>query len=90
MAIQAKIANNVTSIKAVVTQSGAVSTQASTLTLKNTVKDEITLRELTNVVESSPNNGDTLVYNAELNKYEVKPIVITANTVVEKLNGGTF
>jgi hypothetical protein len=69
-------------IKAVVRQSGSVLSQQKTLTLKNTLKDEITLKELKNVVEGVPNDGDTLVYNSILNKYEVKPIT--------EINGGTF
>lgn len=69
-------------IKAVVRQSGAVLSQPKTLTLKNTLKEDLTLKELTNVVEGAPNDGDTLVYNSILNKYEVKPIT--------EINGGTF
>ena len=77
-------------IKAIVRQSGAISTQQKTLTLKNTLKDAILLRELANVIEGTPSNGDTLVYNADLNKYEVKPLTITSNTVISEINGGTF
>jgi hypothetical protein len=78
-----------TNIKAVVRQTGSILTQQSTLTLKNTLKDEIALREITNVIEGSPNNGDTLVYNSILNKYEVKPVSISANNITG-LDGGTF
>jgi hypothetical protein len=78
-----------TNIKAVVRQTGSILTQQSTLTLKNTLKDEIALREIINVIEGSPNNGDTLVYNSILNKYEVKPVSISANNITG-LDGGTF
>jgi len=78
-----------TSIKAVLRQSSAVVTQQSTLTLKNTLKDQIALKELVNVIEGTPASGDTLIYNAELQKYEVKPI--SANTInLSGLDGGTF
>jgi len=89
MALTARVSNNVTNIKATVTGAGQISTQASTLTLKNTLKDEIAVRELANVIEGSPTNGDTIVYNSTLNKYEVKPITITSSNITE-LDGGTF
>lgn len=69
-------------IKAVVRQSGSILSQPKTLTLKNTLKDDLTLKELSNVVEGTPSDGDTIVYNSILNKYEVKPIT--------EINGGTF
>ena len=78
-----------TNIKAVVRQEGQILTQPTTLTLKNTLKDEITLKELVNVIESSPSEGDTLVYNSTLNKYEVKPLAISSSNISE-LDGGTF
>lgn len=78
-----------TNIKAVVKQQGQILTQPTTLTLKNTLKDNITLNELVNVVETSPSEGDTLVYNSTLNKYEVKPITISSSNITE-LDGGTF
>lgn len=90
MAILAKLRSNITNIKASVANNGAVSTQATTLTLKNTLKDEITIRELSNVIEGTPGEGDTIVYNSTLNKYEVKPITITANTIITEIDGGTF
>lgn len=77
-------------IKAIVRQPGTILTQQSTLTLKNTLKDQIAVKELVNVIEGTPGEGDTLVYNSILNKYEVKPITITANTVISGLDGGTF
>lgn len=91
MAITARITNtNITNIKASVSAVGAISTQASTLTLKNTLKDQIALRELTNVIEGTPYEGDTLVYNSTLNKYEIKPITVSANNLTGVLDGGTF
>lgn len=89
MTLTARIRSNITNIKASVANNGVVSTQATSLTLKNTLKDEISLRELTNVVEGSPVNGDTLVYNSVLNKYEVKPLTVSANNITG-LDGGTF
>lgn len=82
MAITARLKSNITSIKASVTSGGVVTTQQPTLTLKNTLKDEISLDQLVNVVEGTPTDGDTLVYNSTLNKYEVKSIT--------GLDGGVF
>jgi len=79
-----------TNIKAVVRQTSGILTQPKTLTLKNTLKDELLLKELSNVIEGSPGEGDTLVYNSTLNKYEVKPITITGNTIITEIDGGTF
>ena len=76
-----------TNIKAVVKQNNQLLTQQSTLTLKNTLKDQITIRELANVVEGSPQNGDVLTYNSVLNKYEVKPVTTIS---ISGLDGGTF
>ena len=44
------------------------------------------LHNLLDVVESNPKEGDTLVYNATTDKYEVKPV----NVSVADIDGGTF
>jgi hypothetical protein len=79
-----------TNIRAKITPTGGISSQTQTLTLKNTLKDQITVRELANVIEGSPTDGDILIYNSVLNKYEVKPITINANTNITDIDGGTF
>lgn len=44
------------------------------------------LHNLLDVVERNPQEGDTLVYNATTDKYEVKPV----NISVADIDGGTF
>lgn len=44
------------------------------------------IHSLLDVVESNPQDGDTLVFNSTTNKYEVKPISVN----VVNLDGGTF
>lgn len=58
-----------------------------TIELKNNVSSvsQNYLHNLLDVVEDHPQTGDTLVYNATTDKYEVKPIVVDLN-----LDGGTF
>lgn len=43
------------------------------------------IHNLLDVVEDRPQSGDTLVYNATTDKYEVKPAVF-----IGTLDGGTF
>lgn len=38
------------------------------------------------VIVETPSNGDTLVYNSVLNKYEVKALP----TIITELDGGSF
>jgi hypothetical protein len=44
------------------------------------------IHSLLDVVETNPQDGDTLVYNSTTNKYEVKPVSVNA----VNLDGGTF
>lgn len=44
------------------------------------------LHNLLDVVENNPQDGYSLVYNATIDKYEVKPIIINDVSV----DGGTF
>jgi len=67
----------------------AVLKQGSTITLKNTVKDKLALREIADVIQGTPSNGDVVVYNSSLDKYEVKPIDGGLFTI-SNLDGGTF
>jgi hypothetical protein len=67
----------------------AVLKQGSTITLKNTVKDKLALREIADVIQGTPSNGDVVVYNSSLDKYEVKPIDVGLFTI-SNLDGGTF
>lgn len=58
------------------------------ISLKNNVTGvaQAYIHNLLDVVEVNPQDGDTLVYNATTDKYEVKPIEI----VNASLDGGAF
>lgn len=49
----------------------------------------VSLGNLTNVDASDPDDGETLVYDATLGKYVVKPITVDSNNITS-INGGTF
>lgn len=49
----------------------------------------VSLGSLTNVDASDPDEGETLVYDATLDKYIVKAITVDSNNVTN-INGGTF
>jgi hypothetical protein len=79
------------SIDAVVKTSSKIVANTTTITsslqgapaeLRNSVNQNY-LHSLLDVVEVSPTDGSTLVYNAKTNKYEVKPFS-------GGLNGGEF
>lgn len=59
------------------------------VTLKSTTRTINELKELADVVEASPQDGNTLVYNAATDKYEVKQLTIS-NINVDEIDGGTF
>jgi hypothetical protein len=49
----------------------------------------VSLGNLTNVDASNPDDGETLVYDASVSKYVVKPISVNSNNITN-INGGTF
>jgi hypothetical protein len=49
----------------------------------------VSLGSLTNVDASSPDDGETLVYEASSGKYVVKEIQVNSNNITN-INGGTF
>ena len=49
----------------------------------------VSLGSLTNVDATDPDDGETLVYDATLAKYVVKPITVDSNNVTN-INGGIF
>jgi hypothetical protein len=59
------------------------------VTLKSTARTINTLKDIADVVEVSPQDGHTLVYNAATDKYEVKQLSIT-DIGVDEIDGGTF
>ena len=68
----------------------AISTTQSNppIDLKNNIAgvSQNYIHNLLDVVEGTPQNGDSLVYNSTTHKYEVKAIVAQ----VEALDGGNF
>jgi hypothetical protein len=59
------------------------------VTLKSTARTINVLKDIADVVEVSPQDGHTLVYNAATDKYEVKQLTIS-NIGVDEIDGGTF
>jgi hypothetical protein len=87
MGLVAKVSNNATSLVVKSSNTSAILSQTSrAVTLKNAIQQDITLNEITDVIAAAPTDGDTLVYNSTLNKYEVKAITST----ITGLDGGLF
>lgn len=64
-------------------------TPTQPVTLKSQIKTISTINELTDVVETAPETGQTLVYDATVDKYIVKKLT-TADLDLTSLDGGTF
>jgi hypothetical protein len=52
-------------------------------------KPNLNLGQILNVDDSDPDNGETIVYDATLNKYVVKEITVTSNNITN-VHGGLF
>lgn len=77
-------------IKAKVNQlNGVLTTQPASFTLGKVLTSATRIDELLDVIEAAPQSGDTLVYNSTNDKYEVKPISVTSNNIID-VDGGTF
>lgn len=57
---------------------------SNVVTLKNTLKDQIELSQIVDIVEGTPSGGETLVYDATLDKY------VVTNYTPTSLDGGGF
>lgn len=87
MTIRASIAGRISNtVVAVAKSDGRLGPTASPVKLKNQVNEIRSIDDFADVVLTNPVNGATLVYNATLDKYEVKPIDLGATG----LDGGTF
>jgi hypothetical protein len=64
-------------------------TPTQPVTLKSQQKTISTINELTDVVETTPESGQTLVYDATIDKYIVKKLT-TSDLDLTSLDGGTF
>lgn len=52
-------------------------------------KLDVSLGQITNVDASDPDEGEALIYDSELNKYVIKPILISTNNITN-IAGGIF
>jgi hypothetical protein len=59
------------------------------ITLKATARTINNIKDLSDVVEGSPVDGMTLVYNAATDKYEVRNLN-AQDIALQNINGGTF
>lgn len=60
----------------------------SPVVLKNQITQLRSIEDIGDVIETEVIDGATLIYNATLDKYEVKPLNL--NTQNTALDGGTF
>jgi hypothetical protein len=67
----------------------AATTNTQPVTIKAVARTVNQLADILDVVEASPEDGNTLVYNAATDKYEVKKLTV-ADITVDNLDGGTF
>jgi hypothetical protein len=87
MALRASLTGRVSnSIIAVAKSDGRLNSAAPGVTLKNQINEIRSIEDIADVVETNVVEGATLVYNASLDKYEVKLIDLGASG----LDGGTF
>lgn len=59
------------------------------ITVKSSARNISQLKDISDIVEGTPSNGDTLVYNSTLDKYEVRQLS-SNNITITALDGGTF
>jgi len=67
----------------------AATTNTQPITLKSQSRTVNYLDDMLDVVEVSPQDGFTLVYNSATDKYEVRQLTATDITI-NSLDGGTF
>ena len=90
MALVAKLNASKTLNVRVNKDTGALNPTSSGVTLGSFTAGVNRLDQLVDVVESTPINGDTLVYNAAQDKYYVQTLTgLTSNNITD-LDGGSF
>jgi bisphosphoglycerate-dependent phosphoglycerate mutase len=67
--------------------SGVLSATSSAVGLRNQITELRSIEDIADVAEINVTNGATLVYNAETDKYEVKPITYET---IGAMDGGSF
>jgi hypothetical protein len=88
MAIQAKIQSIQNTQKIVrVNTSGDSLSAVKPVTLKNQVREIRSIEDFGDVEELNVTTGATLVYNSDIDKYQVRPLELAD---LGNLDGGTF
>jgi hypothetical protein len=88
MALRASLTGRISnSIIAVARSDGRLSSSAPGVTLKNQISEIRSIEDIADVAEVNVVEGATLVYNASLDKYEVRLLAIED---LGALDGGTF
>ena len=90
MAIVAKLNIPRTLNVKVNSETGSLNPTTSGITLGNFTAGVNRLDQLVDVVESTPLNGDTLVYNAAQDKYYVQTLSGLTSNNISDLDGGSF
>lgn len=67
----------------------AVRTTKTAVSSISLTTPSLTLGQIVNVDATDPDEGETLVYDATINKYIVKKIQLTSNDIIN-IAGGTF
>lgn len=67
----------------------AATTNTQPITLKSQSRTANFIEDMLDVIEASPQDGFTLVYNSSNDKYEVKQLTST-DINITALDGGTF
>ena len=88
MALRASLTGRVSNnIVAVAKSDGRLNSAAPGVTLKNQINEIRSIEDIADVAEVNVLEGATLVYNAELDKYEVRLLAIED---LGALDGGLF
>jgi len=85
MAITARNNKNI-AVVTKLTNTGKLQT-GTPVTLRNTVQNQISMGELVDVLEGTPADGSAIIYNSQIDKYEVKPISAQS---IGSVDGGEF
>jgi hypothetical protein len=86
MALKARIVQNTQMVARVATTGDSLSA-AKPVTLKNQVKEIRSIEDFGDVQEVNVTTGATLVYNSDIDKYQVRPLELAD---LGNLDGGTF
>lgn len=86
--MKASISAAVTNTVIRVNSSGGSLNATSPVVLKNQITQLRSIEDIADVIETNVTDGATLIYNAALDKYEVK--LLNLSEITADLDGGTF